>query len=41
MARLLFDHFWEECLQGPEVSECVDVEGSGVKVKYWLFYGGD
>ena len=29
MARLIFDHFGEECLQSPEVSKCVDIEGSG------------
>jgi hypothetical protein len=29
MTRLIFDHFGEESLQRPEVSNSVDIEGSG------------
>jgi hypothetical protein len=29
MTRLIFDHFGKECLQRPEVSNGVDIEGSG------------
>ena len=38
MTRLLFDHFWEKCLQRPKVGECVDFEGSNIKVRYCSFY---
>jgi len=33
MARLLSDHFGKKCFQSPEVSKCVDIEGSGVEVR--------
>jgi hypothetical protein len=29
MTSLIFDHFREECLQSPEVSKSVNIEGSG------------
>jgi hypothetical protein len=29
MTGLVSDHFGQECLQSPEVSKSVDIEGSG------------
>jgi hypothetical protein len=33
VTRLISDHFREECLQSPEVSKSVDIEGSGAQVR--------